>query len=211
MSCEDPNRDPDRLASSRCRSLGTAACWRGIARLVLAGLMLIVADFPSSAQNAGDLEKAVKATYLYKFAPFIDWPDSRAEFPSGSFTICVVGGNPFGGMLDRVVQGQSVAGRPIAVQRFPSVSGNPGCSIMFVDGSDPQAVAGTLASVRGTSVLTVTDSQTDPAASGIISFELKNNHVRFAIDVGGAAANHLTISSKLLGLATRVTGRSKPQ
>jgi hypothetical protein len=60
-------------------------------------------------------------------------------------------------------------------------------------------------------VLTVTDDQADPAESGIINFVLENDRVRFAIDDGAAAANHLTISSKLLGLATRVTGRNQPQ
>ena len=152
----------------------------------------------------------MKATYLYKFAPFIDWPDAAAEFPAGSFRICVVGGNPLGNVLDRATHGQTIAGRPITIQRLPSVSGNPGCSVMYVAGPDPQSIARILASVRGSPVLTVTDDQTDPMDSGIINFVLEANRVRFAIDDGAAAANHLTISSKLLSLATRVSGRSQP-
>ncbi|HEY1934469.1 MAG TPA: YfiR family protein [Acetobacteraceae bacterium] len=203
--------DPVENASSPGDGDSAAMRRRSLAALLLSALAMLLAIAPSRAQGGSDLENAVKATYLYKFAPFIDWPDATAEFPSGSFTICLVGGQPFGDALDRVVQGQTVSGRPIVVHRYSSVTGNPGCSIMFVTGPDPQFIARTLASVRGTPVLTVTDGQADPSGSGIINFELQDNHVRFAIDDGAAVVNHLAISSKLLGLATRVTGRNRPQ
>jgi hypothetical protein len=155
------------------------------------------------------LEYAVKATYLHKFAPFVEWPDPAAEFPGGEFIICVVGNDPLGAVLDRAVSGQDVAGRPIAVHRFSDLTSNPSCAVMYVTGSDAKSIAGILAAVHGAPVLTVTDGATDPAAKGIINFIIQDDRVRFEIDDSAAAANGLTISSKLLNLAVHVSGGSR--
>jgi hypothetical protein len=171
-----------------------------------AWLMVSAGRYPARSQEE-PLEYAVKATYLYKFAPFIEWPSPAAEFPDGSFTVCVVGDTPVDALLDRAVNGQTIAGHPIAIHHYAGVTGNPGCAVMYVAGDDAQAVAAILAAVRGLPVLTVTDHASDPAIRGIINFVISDGHVRFEIDSGAAAANGLTISSKLLSLAARVLGR----
>jgi hypothetical protein len=53
-------------------------------------------------------------------------------------------------------------------------------------------------------VLTVTDAEEEPRATGIVNFLVVDNRVRFEIDQRAAAENHLVISSKLLSLASRV-------
>jgi hypothetical protein len=52
-------------------------------------------------------------------------------------------------------------------------------------------------------VLTVTDGQTQPGATGMINFILVQGHVRFEINRNAAVASRLEISSKLLTLAVR--------
>jgi hypothetical protein len=178
------------------------------AAFILACLTLCAASAASGAENDAGA-RAEKAAYLYKFAPFVDWPDAEAEFPSGKFRICVVGDRPFDGMLVRAVQGHNVGGRPIAVQQFADVTGNPRCSVMFIAGPDAQSVAQTLVAVRGSPVLTVTDGAEGVDDSGIINFVVEDSRVRFEINARAAAANRLTISSKLLSLATRVTGQEQ--
>ncbi len=180
------------------------------AAFILVCLTLCGLPAASGAEDDGGT-RAEKAAYLYKFAPFVDWPDPTAEFPSGKFRICVVGDRPFDDVLDRAVQGHTIGGRPIVVQPFAGVTGNPGCSVMFVAGHDAQSVAQTLAAVRGSPVLTVTDGAEGPDDSGIINFVVEDSRVRFEINAQAAAANRLTISSKLLSLATRVTGREQAQ
>ena len=160
-----------------------------------------------SAWSGGTpLEYAVKATYLHKFAPFVEWPSPTAEFPDGNFDVCVVGNDPLGALLDRAVSGENVDGRTIAVRRLVRVTGNPGCSVMYVAGSDAQSVPDALAMVRGMPVLTVTDGETAPNAEGVINFVIADERVRFDIDLGIATADGLTISSKLLSLALHVNG-----
>lgn len=154
------------------------------------------------------LEDAVKAAYLCKLPAFVTWPASDPA--DDGFVLCVVGNAPFGGLLNKVAQGQTVQRRPIIVRRYQTVMRNPGCKLMFVAGSAAEPVAAVLAAVRGSPVLTVTDGQSESDSTGIINFVLIDGHVRFQIDQQAAAENGLVISSKLLALATRVRERSTP-
>jgi len=77
---------------------GRAADMLGRRRIFVLGTIWFAAA-PTHAQDS--LETAVKATYLYKFAPFVTWPQRP-----GPFVICVVGRDPFGPVLDQAVAGQ---------------------------------------------------------------------------------------------------------
>ena len=167
--------------------------------------LAVWAGLYSARAQSTSLEYAVKAAYLPKFAPFVEWPNPAAEFPGGVFTVCVIGEDPLDGLLDNDVRSQQEQGHPIVVRRFRSLTDDPGCTVAFAAGSAAQ-VAADLAALHGSPVLTVTDGATDPAATGIINFVVVDGRVRFEIDARAAAANRLTISSKLLSLATRVTG-----
>lgn len=173
-----------------------------------AGLLIGLLPMQPAPVQGNELEYAVKATYLYKLAPFVEWPDRAAEFPGGVFPLCVVGRDPFGAVLDRAVNGQSIAGHPIVVRRFATITGNPGCAVMYVAGSEQQPAASVLAVVHGQPVLTVTDEALAPEVKGIIDFVLVDNRVRFDIDVAMATEDGLAISSKLLSLA--ITVRHRP-
>ncbi len=157
-----------------------------------------------SAARAEDLELAVKAAYLYKLAPFVDWPPGALD-PQGPFNLCVVGRDPFGSVLDRAVAGQVIGGRPIAVRRLRTIDKGSGCQLAFLAGSPAQSVKDGLHALQGAPVLTVTDGA---AAPGIVDLVLSGGRVRFRIDDETARASRLAISSKLLSLAVSVT--SKP-
>jgi len=160
-------------------------------------LALALAALPARA--ADSLETAVKATYLYKFAPFVTWPSGGQ-----TFTICVVGTDPFGPLLDRAVAGQQASGRPIAVRRLALADKSQPCDIAYIGGSAAQSVRDALRALHGAPVLTVTDSG---SPAGVIDFTLDQGRVRFRIDDEAAAENGLVISSKLLSLAVSVNPR----
>lgn len=177
---------------------------RTVLQVLLAGCVaLLLAVRPAAAQE-GVLERAIKATYLYKFAPFVEWPTTAFESPQSPFVICVIGDDPFADVLGNAVAGQRISGRPIAIRRL-SAPNRSGCQILFAVGSQTPSA---LAAVRGAPVLTVTDSEENARTKGIINFVIRDNHVRFQIDNAAAAANGLVISSKLLSLAVDVTPKS---
>ncbi len=165
--------------------------------LAASGIAILLCLVTPATRAGTPLETAVKATYLYKLAPFVTWPDGG----SGPFTICVVGQDPFGAQLDRAVAGQNIGTRPFQVLRMDTVGPQSVCQIAYLGGSRDQSVAGALHVLHGMPVLTVTD---EGEASGIIEFAVRDNRVRFRIDQAAAVDNGLSISSKLLSLALTV-------
>jgi hypothetical protein len=173
---------------------------RRLAALLMGLAAASLMDAGVRAQTAP--EYAVKAAYLVKFTPFIDWPDSAFAAPNAPLTICVMGNDPFGADLDHEAAGQRDGEHPIQIRRLAQP--DPGCHILFVDGDGAETA---LEAVKDKPVVTVTDSGAH--AHGMISFILVDNHVRFDIDEAAAGAVGVKISSKLLDLAHAVR-RSKP-
>jgi hypothetical protein len=163
---------------------------------------------PSGVAYAQFQEFQVKAAYLYKFAPFVDWPANAFPSPTSALVLCVAGEDPFGPMLDRAVAGQKIGVRPIQVRRLAKADKAVGCHILYLGGSKPQPIADGLAGVRGAPVLTVTDGAVTGDDRGVIHFVIRDRNIRFEIDDAAAAKNGLTISSKLLSLAVAVKARS---
>lgn len=146
------------------------------------------------------LEQAIKASYITKFAPFVEWPASVFTGPGGSFTICVAGRDPFGPTIDEVALGQKVKGRALRVRRVGDAVPLGSCQILVV-GAGP--ADGIFAQVAGQPVLTIAD-RTAGVEGGMIRFVRQAGRVRFEIDNASARGAHLLISSKLLGLAVTV-------
>jgi hypothetical protein len=161
---------------------------------------------PALAQGRA-LEYAVKATYLYKFAPFVDWPADAFASPSSPFDLRIAGDDPFRDALDAAVSDQRIGERRIVVRRLALTDRPAGCHILFLGGANPHAAAAALSAVSGAPVLTITDGAQEPAAKGVVNFVVQANRVRFEIDDLAAAAHRLTISSKLLNLALNVRSR----
>lgn len=161
--------------------------------------LLLALAWPARA-DVSDLELAVKATYLYKLAPFVAWPAAAFGTADDPLVICIQGADPFGGVVDRAVAGQRVGTHPMVVRRVLRLERGSGCHIVYVAGSGSQSAAQALAAVEGAPVLTVTDANRGPA-KGVVHLMLNGGKVRFAINAAQAQADGLEISSKLLALA----------
>ncbi len=145
----------------------------------------------SSSALAQSREYELKAVFLLHFTRFVKWPASA--LPAGApFTIGIVGGDPFGGALDRAVQNETVSGRKIVVRHGGDMSG---CQIVFMSKS-----SGSPSAVSGPGILIVGESAGFARQGGIIEFTLKGNAVNFIINAEAAQKAGLRISSKLLKL-----------
>ncbi len=180
------------LRASVLRTTAAAAAW-------------LMATTAAGGQGPS-LEYAIKANYLCKFGPFVEWPAGVFAGASAPFNVCVVGQDPFGSALDEATRGQVVAGHPVAVRRLHGAGGASGCQVVYVSRSGAQATE-VIQALRGSPVLIVTD---DAQPGGVIQFVMKGGRVRFAIDLAQAQADGLAISSKLLELATAVQPTLRP-
>jgi hypothetical protein len=166
-------------------------------RVIASAAMLLCLAVPALAQPT---DTAVKAAFLPRFARYVTWPPAAMPRGSDPFLLCVIGGDPFGAMLDDAAGSQLVDGRRIAVRRMDSAAGVDACQIAFVSGG---RTGQTIAAIGRRPVLTVTDSASG-GQRGIIHFAVVGGHVRFFIDQSAAAEHGLSISSRLLALAVGV-------
>jgi hypothetical protein len=177
---------------------------RTVAMTILVSLLssfLTGRAYPQTRQ-AGEYQ--VKAEVLFDIAKFVDWPDGSLGSPQDSFTICVIGQDPFGDALDKTFAGKTISDRTVAVDRFPFVSNlaaSRRCQIAFISSSEKNHWRDVIGAFRGTSVLLVGDSDGFAASGGAIEFLLDDGHVRFAINPEAADRANLKVSSKLLSLA----------
>jgi YfiR/HmsC-like len=169
--------------------------------------LLPLATLPLRAQTQAEYN--VKAIYLTKFAPFIEWPDQTFASSSAPITICVVGEDPFGGVLDKAAAA-STGGRGLTVRRIVTTDTSDlaalsRCQIAYVN--DPVTGLDVIDALKAMPVVTVTDS--GMRVRGVISFVMQDNHVRFDIDDALAEKNGIHFSSKLLELARTVTRKGE--
>lgn len=159
-------------------------------------------------QSTGPTEYQVKAAYLYNFSRFVEWPNSTFEKSESAFVIGVLGEDPFGTMLDSLVQGESVQGRRLVIRRLASREEAVKCQILFVSDSEEGRLSEILKELAGKSILTVSDIRSFTRLGGAIRFTVEGNRVRFEINVAAAQRARLSVSSQLLKLA-RIVESSK--
>jgi len=176
-------------------------------RLLTGAVVALVAVAPAAGgAQAIDPAQAVKATYLYKFAPFVEWPESAFASPASPIVVCVVGDDAFARVVGRAAAGERVGGRRIAVRSHSWVTRKSDCHIMYVAEDAAQTVAEALEAVRGLPVLTVTDEVYGNEV-GVIHLVVRDRRVRFEIDNQLAHEQRLKMSPKVLELAVRVRQR----
>jgi hypothetical protein len=168
-----------------------------IAAMIVAVLVFVLparADEPSR-------EYQVKAAFIYNFVQFVDWPASAVADDGSPFTIGVLGANPFGDALDRVVEGKTAHGHTLAVRYFSRIEDVEKCQALFVVSSDQDYLQTLHDKLKGQSVLTIGESDQFLPTGGIIRMYTEEHKVRFEINVDAAEQAELKISSKLLNLA----------
>ena len=165
---------------------------------ILIALNVLFLSGRIAAQEANEYE--VKAAFLYNFARFVEWPDNVSPDPNGPLVIAILGRDPFGGEIDRAIEGKTVNGRRLVIKRFSSLETYEQCHILFVSSSERGNLPRILAAVRTSSVLTVSETDRFAQIGGIINFITIENRIRFEINQAAAERVGLKISYKLLSL-----------
>ena len=173
-----------------------AFVWRA---WMLATLLMAMVVPATTVKAASAIEYAIKGTYLFKFGAFVEWPKTVFASAESPLVIGILGEDPFGSDLDQSLKNQTVEGRQVVLMRFKRVEQARDAQILFIGHDTLQPRENILADLRGRSVLTVTDKSSQ--RGGIITFLLRDNKVRFEIDVNAADQAGLKISSKLINLA----------
>lgn len=167
--------------------------WRGGLALLPILWLALAAD--SAGQSR---EYAIKAAFLLNFAQFIQWPASAFANDKAPIVVGVLGDDPFGSVLEQTFQGESVNGRRLVVKRSHRLDDLKSANLLFVSQSEKDRVADILGSLKGASVVTISETPGFAQSGGIINFYIDDNKIRFEVNLGAAQRANLQISSQLL-------------
>ena len=170
----------------------------------------------AQAGDADSSEYLIKAGFIYNFAKFVEWPSAAFAQPDSPIVIGVLGTDPFGNVLDRIVEDKKIGPRGFVVRRYKwgrDLKELKDCKILFVSASERAHIDEILLGVKGLPILTVGETPGFAERGGVIRFTLEDNRVRFEVNVDAAHQADLNISSRLLTLAkiipqTAATGRN---
>ena len=120
--------------------------------------------------------------------------------------IGVLGDDPFGKTLEKIVDGKTFQDRPIRVVHFdgydPRQAASIGkCQILFICSSENDDIGVILDAIKESSVLTVSEYVDFPAKGGMILLFRKENRLALRINPEAAKKAGLQISSKLLQIS----------
>jgi len=164
--------------------------------------LIFAVGFSGFAQNPPPTEYQIKAAFLYNFAKFVKWPPQTFAQPESPIVIGVLGKNVFGGDLERTIRNKTFNNHPFQFKEFHSVTEVTHCQILFISTSEQERLPQIFKDLQGTSVLTVSETDHFIEAGGMINFVIEDKKIRFQINDEAAEKAGLTISSKLLSLAT---------
>jgi hypothetical protein len=172
-------------------------------------LFAVLAPFaqPIPAVGPSDIE----AAYLYNFGKFVRFPPVEPQGTppqSTPYSICILGEDTFGGMLDSLVAHESIEGRKIVVRRLASPAAATNCQIAFIAQSEVSRQAKDLQALEKKPILTVSSLPGFLDHGGMIQFMVRDSKVRFAVNLFATEQAGLSLSSELLKVAVQVD--SKP-
>jgi hypothetical protein len=155
-------------------------------------------------ESSDSSEYLIKAGFIYNFAKLVEWPTTAFAQPDSPIIIGILGDDPFGATLDRIVADKKINGRGFVVKRLKwtrELKDLRDCNILFVSSSEREHMDSVVDAVKWLPVLTIGDVPGFARRGGIMNFTLEDNKIRFEVNVEAAKHADLTISSRLLTLA----------
>jgi hypothetical protein len=171
-----------------------------------AGFALVRAASP---EKAALTEYEVKAAFLFNFAKFVDWPGSELRRGNAPMVLGVLGEDPFGEVLDRILQAKQINKHPLILKRFQCGADPTGCHVLFISASEKDRLPEIVRAFEGRAVLLVSETDRFLECGGMINFYIESASVKFAINLEAAQRSGLRISSKLLSVAKVVNVQPK--
>jgi hypothetical protein len=169
----------------------------------IALLLAVLALAPVGRAQEVSEEYKLKAAFVFRFAQFVDWPTTALD-GRPAVEYCVWSPNPFGPVLHELINGETLAGRPLAVREISAPTQISTCHVLFVRGDGP--ASNVIDRIGRQPILTVGESPRFLDEGGIIQLIRADNRIRFNINLAAARQAGLRLSSQLLRLAAAVRG-----
>jgi hypothetical protein len=153
------------------------------------------------AESSNSREYIYKASYIYNFTSFIEWPEkARKKITQNGINLCLIGDDPFGAILDRTSEKLFRKGEILNIKRGITLDKLSQCSILFISSSEKPRLREIVRHARNFPVLLIGDTP-GFARNGVgINFFIQEHNIHFEINEKAINNSGLNISSDLLDL-----------
>src|SRR5438067_13850653 len=106
----------------------------------LSGTPEAFAQAPDSRDSS---EYLIKAGFIYNSAKFVEWPSASFDQPDSPIVIGILGTDPFGALIDQIVENKKIGARSFVVKRLKwgtDFKELRDCKIIFVGASEKALV-----------------------------------------------------------------------
>ena len=171
---------------------------------ILIALFCLSADWVRMPilQDPNASNAKLKASYIYNFTKYINWPDKYKE---GNFVIGVLGTSTFYNDLTALLSTKTVGSQKFEIKSFTSAESVSGiCHILFVPVENSSMLPDVLKKMKGKSTLIVTEKPGLAKQGSAINFVVENNKQKFELNKSNIEKYSLKVSSTLTSLAIAV-------
>jgi len=206
-ACHSNARVPPELASAQGGQILVARPPNVVERILGTLFIVLLSLGGLGARGQVAEEYQLKAAIMKHFASFVEWPTNAFPSSNSPITIGVLGSDPFGQSLDKVVSGVTVGERKLDVKRYKAVEEIKICHILFISQSEEGKLYNIFANLKGRHILTVGENETFVRSGGIIGIEIEEGKPLLKINVDNADSEAIKIDSRLLSLAKRIKAK----
>jgi uncharacterized protein DUF4154 len=161
----------------------------------------VPSPLPDDALPQPEPDQGIKAEFLYRFLPYVEWPAGKVAGRSSPIVIAVLGADDIAEPLRALVRGRDAGGRPVVVRRYGPGAALDGVHMLFVGRAESERVAGLAPVAQRHGVLLVTDYEGALDDGSAINLVVIENRVRFEVSLDATDKSGLKISSRMLAVA----------
>jgi hypothetical protein len=163
--------------------------------------ILCLADW-AVAQELVYQEEEAKAAFIYRFATFVQWPETLRS--DEVFAVAILGADGVASELEEFLPGRSIQGRPLEVRRLRTIAELRDEAVIFIGADENFRLPQLVRKVEGRPMLVVTEAPGALEDGSMINFRMVDRRVRFEISLTAAERAGLEFSSRLLSAAMSV-------
>ena len=133
------------------------AIMRVLRPLIAIGICLSLA-LGAGAQtldSSDSSEYLIKAGFIYNFAKLVGWPQGAFAQADSPIVIGILGSDPFGGIIDRILADKQIDARRFVIKRLRWGMDLKGCDILFIGSSEAAHLEEVIHALKGVPVLTI--------------------------------------------------------
>ena len=184
---------------------------RAIKRTYIFLFAILISASPLLSHAKGSAEALkiaqIKAAYLYNILKFTHWPEEVLN--DSKLTICLIGENRVAQLLTEGLNGRTAQQKELLLTHLTNNETNlskklSSCHFIYLATDDRQFNKRIISYVKGKNILVSSDSSQFSKDGGMIELKIdpKKGKVLIYVNMNSIEASRISISSKLLKLAT---------